>query len=98
MFFVIDLINWLFSLYSYVLIAMIVMSLLISFGVVSISNPNVRQMSQLLAQLTDPLLNPIRRFLPAMGGLDFSPMVLFIVLRFVQQELNVILIRAFYGA
>ncbi len=98
MFFVIDLINWLFSLYSYVLIAMIVMSLLISFGVVSTSNPNVRQMSQLLAQLTDPLLNPIRRFLPEMGGLDFSPMVLFIILRFVQQELNAVLIRAFYGA
>lgn len=98
MFFIIDLINWIFSLYSYVLIAMIVMSLLISFGVVSTSNPNVRQMSLLLAQLTDPLLNPIRRFLPSFGGLDFSPMVLFIIMRFVQQELNTILIRAFYGA
>ena len=98
MFFIIDLINWIFSLYSYVLIAMIVMSLLISFGVVSMSNPNVRQMSLLLAQLTDPLLNPIRRFLPSFGGLDFSPMVLFIIMRFVQQELNTILIRAYYGA
>ena len=98
MFFLIDLINWIFSLYSYVIIAMIVMSLLISFGVVSLSNPNVRQMTQLLAQLTDPLLNPIRRFLPSFGGLDFSPMILLIVMRFVQQELNQILIRAFYGA
>ncbi len=98
MFFIIDLINWIFSLYSYVLIAMIVMSLLISFGVVSMSNPNVRQMSLLLAQLTDPVLNPIRRFLPSFGGLDFSPMVLFIIMRFVQQELNTILIRAYYGA
>lgn len=98
MFFIIDLINWIFSIYSYVLIAMIVMSLLISFGVVSMSNPNVRQMSLLLAQLTDPLLNPIRRFLTSFGGLDFSPMVLFIIMRFVQQELNTILIRAYYGA
>jgi YggT family protein len=98
MFFVIDLINWAFSLYSYIVIAMIVMSLLISFGVVSYNNPNVRQTSAWLAKMTDPLLNPIRRFLPAMGGLDFSPMVLFLIMQFVQTELNIILRRAFYGA
>jgi YggT family protein len=97
MFVLIDLVNWLLSIYIYILIASAVFSWLVAFGVLSFSNPNVRQASQVLRQLTDPVLNPIRRFLPPIGGMDLSPIVLFLVIQFVQRELNVLLVRAFYG-
>jgi len=97
MFVIIDLINWVLSIYIYILIASAVLSWLIAFGVISFSNPNVRQASDVLRRLTDPVLNPIRKFLPLIGGLDLSPLVLFLVIQFIQRELNVILIRAFYG-
>ena len=97
MFVIIDLINWVLSIYIYILIASAVLSWLVAFGVISFSNPNVRQANDVLRRLTDPVLNPIRKFLPLIGGLDLSPLVLFLVIQFIQRELNVILIRAFYG-
>jgi YggT family protein len=97
MFILIDFVNWLLSIYIYILIASAVFSWLVAFGVLSFSNPNVRQASQVLRQLTDPVLNPIRRFLPPIGGMDLSPIVLFLVIQFVQRELNILLARAIYG-
>jgi YggT family protein len=97
MFIFIDFVNWLLSIYIYILIASAVFSWLVAFGVLSFSNPNVRQASQVLRQLTDPVLNPIRRFLPPIGGMDLSPIVLFLVIQFVQRELNILLARAIYG-
>jgi YggT family protein len=51
---------------------------------VNIHNPFVRQLSYVLARLTEPLLAPIRRYMPSIGGLDLSPIVLFIGLVFVR--------------
>ncbi len=97
MFVLIDLINLLFEIYSYILIASIVMSWLLAFGIISYGNANVRQFIGVLNKLTEPVLGPIRRILPAIGGLDFSPLVAFIILRFVQSEVIKILVRAFYS-
>jgi YggT family protein len=60
------------------------MSWLLAFNVVHIHNPFVRQLSYVLARLTEPLLAPIRRYMPSIGGLDLSPIVLFIGLVFVR--------------
>jgi YggT family protein len=64
-----------------VLIVQFVLSLLISFNVVNLHNPFVSSLWHAVNVLLNPLLNPIRRFMPDTGGIDFSPMVLIILLR-----------------
>jgi len=65
------------------MIAMIVMSWLFQFGVLSRSNQFLNQLYAALVMVTDPILDPIRRVLP-MGGIDLSPIVAFIVIQGVQ--------------
>jgi YggT family protein len=72
------------NIYWWIVIAMVLMSWLLAFKVVNIHNPFVRQVSYVLARLTEPLLEPIRRFLPSVGGLDLSPIVLLLALSFLR--------------
>ena len=74
----------LLSLYFYVILASVVMSWLIGFNIINGSNPYVRQISYAIRQLTEPLLRPIRNFLPDLGGIDISPIILLLGLQFVQ--------------
>jgi YggT family protein len=74
----------LLNLYFYVILATVILSWLIGFNVINGANPYVRQISYALHRLTEPLLGPIRRFLPDLGGLDISPIILLLVLQFVQ--------------
>jgi YggT family protein len=62
-----------------------VLSWLFAFNIVNVNNPTVRQISYGLQRMTDPLLSPIRRILPSMGGLDLSPIILLILLEFLRQ-------------
>lgn len=71
------------DLYFWVILATVILSWLVAFNVVNRSNPYVRQIGYALERLTEPLLRPIRRVLPDLGGLDVSPIVLLIGLQFV---------------
>jgi YggT family protein len=77
-------ISYVIDLYTYVIIASVVMSWLMAFGVMNAQNPMVRSIWQGVNALTEPLLRPIRRALPNMGGLDVSPIVLLLGCYFVQ--------------
>ncbi len=74
----------LLNLYFYVILASIIMSWLIGFNVINGSNPYVRQVGYALHRLTEPLLGPIRRLLPDLGGIDISPIFLLLGLQFLQ--------------
>lgn len=76
-----------FSVVKFILIASIVISWLISFGIVSTSNPNVRQTIIMLDRFTDPILGPIRRIVPPFNGLDFSPIIAFLLLDYLVRPL-----------
>jgi YggT family protein len=80
-------ISTLITLYIYVIIAGAVMSWLIAFNVVNPYNPFVRSVWQMLNAFTEPLLRPIRRYMPDMGGVDVSPVVLILSCVFVQSVL-----------
>lgn len=69
-------IRYILHAYWWVVIASAVLSWLIGFSVVNLANPNIRQLWKVMMAVTEPLLNPIRRLLPSVGGLDFSPVVL----------------------
>jgi YggT family protein len=73
------------DLYKYVIIAVAVMSWLIAFNVVNIRNDVVRSIWNTLVALTEPLLMRIRRYLPNTGGIDISPIVLFLLILLVEQ-------------
>ncbi|WP_106753682.1 YggT family protein [Pannonibacter carbonis] len=64
------------QLYTYVLIASAIFSWLYAFNVVNSSNQFIATVGQILYNLTEPALRPIRRFIPSMNGLDLSPIVL----------------------
>ena len=77
-------ISSLITLYIYIIIAGAVMSWLIAFNVVNPYNQFVRSVWQGLNAVTEPLLRPIRRWMPDLGGIDISPVVLILLCAFVQ--------------
>lgn len=79
------------ELYGWVLIAMIVFSWLQAFGVVNPRNQAVATIGDVLYRLTEPVLRPIRRFLPNLGGLDLSPVVVFLAIFVIRQYLRLML-------
>jgi YggT family protein len=64
----------------WVIIIQFVLSLLLVFNVINTHNDFVRNLYAALEKMTEPLYRPIRRFLPDFGGIDFSPMVVVIIL------------------
>jgi YggT family protein len=79
------------KLYIWVVIGWVIMSWLVNFNVVNRSNRLVYALGDILYRLTEPALKPIRRFLPNLSGIDLSPLVLILLLIFVQQVLGNIL-------
>ncbi|HEY2243409.1 MAG: YggT family protein [Xanthobacteraceae bacterium] len=77
-------ISYLLTIYVYIVIAMAILSWLIAFNVVNTRNPVVRMIAELLYRLTEPALRPIRSLLPNMGGIDISPIILFLIILFIQ--------------
>ncbi len=75
-------------LYSIVLIVNIVLSWLTAFNIINTGNRFVYSVLDVSYRLTDPLLNPIRRFMPNIAGLDFSPIILFLILGFLRNLLR----------
>jgi YggT family protein len=68
------------QVYIYIIFAAVIMSWLIGFNVVNVRNEFVRQVVRILAALTEPVFRPLRRVIPAFGGLDFSPLIVFVLL------------------
>ncbi|HYA73391.1 MAG TPA: YggT family protein [Roseiarcus sp.] len=73
------------DLYTYVIIASAVMSWLIAFNVVNIRNDVVRSIWTTLVALTEPAFRPIRRRLPNTGGVDISPVIVFLLILLIER-------------
>ncbi|HJU19883.1 MAG TPA: YggT family protein [Stellaceae bacterium] len=78
------LVSTVISIYVWLLIAQAVLSWLLAFGVVNRYNRAVAMVGDFLWRITEPLLRPIRRVLPDLGGIDVSPVVLILLLWFVR--------------
>ncbi|WP_374621318.1 YggT family protein [Devosia sp.] len=75
--FILGIVWWIFLI-------MIVMSWLISFNVINTRNQFVATVWRVLNQITEPILKPIRRIVPNVGGLDLSPLIVFVIIFFLQ--------------
>jgi YggT family protein len=80
-------IQGLLSLIVWVVIAYAILSWLIAFNVVNMRNQGVWRISRFLDAVVRPLLRPFQRFLPNFGGMDFSPILLFLVVGGIQRFL-----------
>jgi len=76
------LVHTVISIYIWLLIAQAVLSWLVAFGVVNRHNRAVATIGDFLWRITEPLLRPIRRVLPDLGGIDISPVILILLLWF----------------
>ena len=68
------------KLYTYIVIANVIVSWLVAFNVLNTSNRFVYMVLEFTYKLTEPILNKIRGFLPNLGSLDISPVVLLLLL------------------
>ncbi|PCI99246.1 MAG: hypothetical protein COB14_06495 [Alphaproteobacteria bacterium] len=76
-------ISFLAKLYILVIIAQVAMSWLIAFDIVNADNDAAVRLTTLLKKLTDPVFTPLRKYIPPMGGMDFTPLIVILSLQFI---------------
>ena len=89
------LIDTIITLFIWILIASAILSWLVAFNVVNQRNPIVANIGEFLYRITEPALRPIRAFLPNLGGIDISPVILILLLLFLQRIIFWVYVRLF---
>jgi YggT family protein len=79
-----DVILLILQIYVWLLIAAAILSWLVAFNVVNTRNPFVSSVGEFLFRITEPALRPIRSILPNLGGIDISPVILILIIFFIQ--------------
>lgn len=79
----------------FIVIASAIFSWLFAFNVINSSNQFVGQIGSMLYQLTEPMYRPIRRFMPNFNGIDLSPIVVLVIIFFLQRFIATSLIPMF---
>ncbi|MFO7309120.1 MAG: YggT family protein [Pseudomonadota bacterium] len=82
---ILDVLMVVLDLYTWLVIASAVISWLVAFNVVNTRNDVVRAIWNFLYQVTEPALRPIRSILPNLGGIDVSPIILLLIIFFIQR-------------
>ena len=80
-------VNGLLNLLVLAIIVSAVMSWLVAFDVINLRNPFVYQVSRFLDAVTRPLLRPVQKVIPPLGGVDISPIIVLLVIQGVRQYL-----------
>ena len=92
----VDIAKLLLSILTWIIIGQVILSWLLAFNVLNVSSGGVRAFIVALDRLTAPLYRPIRRLLPDFGGIDFSPLVILILIQVLQKLLNGVVVQ-YYG-
>ena len=90
------LIDTVITLYVYILIASAILSWLVAFNVVNTRNDVVRTVWDFLYRVTEPVLRPIRNMLPNLGGIDVSPIIVLLIIFFIQRVIALYLYPAVF--
>src|SRR6218665_706714 len=77
-------ISMVLSIVWWIFLIMIIMSWLINFNIINTRNQFVDTVWRVVNQITEPILRPIRRVVPPVGGMDLSPIIVFIIIFFLQ--------------
>ena len=76
------------EIYKWVVIAAVIVSWLTAFNVINQYNNFVRSLLRILYALTEPVFRPIRKLIPPIGGLDLSPIIVFLIIWFLQYSIQ----------
>jgi YggT family protein len=85
---ILDVIEIALNLYLWLVIAMAILSWLIAFNVVNTRNNAVAMVADFLYRITEPALRPIRNMLPNLGGIDISPVILFLIIILIEKVID----------
>ena len=94
---IIQIAQYLLNIVSLVIIVQVILSWLFAFNVLNTSSHGVRAFAVAIDRLTAPLYRPIRRMLPDFGGIDFSPLVVLILIQVLQKLLSGIYVQYYFG-
>jgi YggT family protein len=89
----ITIINLAFEIYIFIIIASVIVSWLVVFGVLNLGNPQAANLVKLINKAVAPVMDPVRRFIPSIGGIDLSPIIVIFGLMFLQN----IIMRILYS-
>jgi YggT family protein len=94
---VVQIASLLLSVLTWIIIGQVILSWLLAFNVLNTSSQGVRTFALALDRITAPLYRPLRRILPDFGGLDFSPLVVLILIQVLQKLLTGVHDQYYYG-
>src|SRR3954464_12064275 len=93
----VDIADLLLSIVTWIIIAQVVLSWLFAFHVLNTSSQGVRTLAVAIDRITAPLYRPIRRILPDFGGIDFSPLVILILVQIIKKLLAGVVLQYYMG-
>jgi YggT family protein len=93
----VDIVNLLLSIITWIIIIQVILSWLFAFNVLNTSSHGVRAFAVAIDRITAPLYRPIRRILPDFGGIDFSPLVILILIQVIKKLLAGIVAQYYLG-
>jgi YggT family protein len=93
----VDIANLLLSVLTWIIIIQVILSWLFAFNVLNTSSGGVRAFVVALDRITAPLYRPIRRILPDFGGIDFSPLVILILIQVIKKLLAGVVTQYYFG-
>jgi YggT family protein len=76
-----EIIGFLINLYIFVIVAHVAVTWLVAFKVLDLNNEQARNLVEMLKRATDPIMKPIQKYVPPLGGIDISPIVAIIGLQ-----------------
>ncbi|WP_155263380.1 YggT family protein [Sphingomonas segetis] len=93
----VGIVNLLLTILTWVIIIQVVLSWLLAFNVLNTNSNGVRAFAMAIDRITAPLYRPIRRMLPDFGGIDFSPLVILILIQVIKKLLAGVVTQYYYG-
>jgi YggT family protein len=93
----VDIADLLLSIITWIIIAQVVLSWLFAFNILNTSSSGVRTLAVAIDRITAPLYRPIRRILPDFGGIDFSPLVILILIQVIKKLLAGVVAQYYLG-
>ena len=93
----VDIVNLLLTIVTWVIILQVILSWLLVLNVLNTSSQGVRSFAMAIDRLTAPLYRPIRRILPDFGGIDFSPLVVLILIQIIKKLLAGVVAQDYFG-
>ncbi|SRR3954447_6113888 len=93
----VDIADLLLTVITWIIIGQVILSWLFAFNILNTSSQGVRTLAVAIDRVTAPLYRPIRRILPDFGGIDFSPLVILILIQVIKRLLAGVVTQYYFG-